>query len=256
MTPIELLISFIVIFVNAMKIILYCAVIAVPLGKLIFDRIFKHKLILKEIVKGRVIVKQFRCREIEEKGVKYWKIFMKKGKIPVAPSEAVELMSNGSKIVTAYISGDGDLQHAFSKIVLQGDKPEEEGEGDQESPKLIYAGPSNVVNDSEKSLNSVEKGYYLRELEMAEKLKKTRFVDIVLPTVSIGAMAIVIVVIFIFYGNIIGPAIDMSAQGVENNKYIRETVEQNRQMVEAVLKTCNAEALKGLNNINPVNIPN
>ena len=74
---------------------------------------YKHKFRLKEVIKGRKIIRDDRFKEFEDKdGGRWYKLLKKKIVVQTAPPEAIELDTKGKKVVEGYLLETGEVIYA------------------------------------------------------------------------------------------------------------------------------------------------
>lgn len=92
--------------------IICCAVIGV-LVFLFMELRYKHRVIIRELAKGRKLIKMDRARDFMDRSKKnYWKLRKERNKImklmPVPPPESTEIMKRGKKFVEVYRNEGGE----------------------------------------------------------------------------------------------------------------------------------------------------
>lgn len=202
---------------------------------------FKHKVRIKELVKGRKIVKDFRARSFTDKeGISWWKLSGEKDKskrlIPLPPEEAIELNHKGKKVAECYRTeygeiiwiaegGDvGDIPDEIfldppTEIVNQKDLTIKKQMLDQwkKRKKAEYIKDHNLITPYH-SINTKQRMIYFNNIRKAEARKGFNWKEQIIPAVSIGALVMIIIAGMVFWGDLAQPALNANSQAAEIRK--------------------------------------
>jgi hypothetical protein len=92
---------------------------------LLYFKVYKHKVVIREVVGGRKRVVEKRAKDYIDKDgrIKMWKLWNEKDKqrrfIPVPPSEVLELTHKGKNFVECYRNETGDIQWVKDSVNIQ-----------------------------------------------------------------------------------------------------------------------------------------
>jgi len=134
---------------------------------------FKHKFRIREVINGRVIVRDTRAREYKDKdGVSYWQLIKGKKLIPLPPSEAIEIDWRGKKCVDAKITETGEV---------------------------IYLTDKGAKISALEPLTTNQRIILIEQIKKAHEKKSKSWKDMLGQIVYVSALLILVVSLLIFY---------------------------------------------------------
>lgn len=177
---------------------------------------FKHRIRIRKIVKGRVIIIDDKAKEYKSKdGDLWWKFLKTKIKVTAPPEEAIEIGRKGKLICEGFLLKD-------NQFVWRIDVSDEKD--------LINA--VNAVKGDHKLFTSQERALYAKELRDSEQYKKKKISDLL----AIAAPYIAIIMIFalflIFFNEVVTPAKELGTSIKESVALQRETMIIVRDIVQ------------------------
>lgn len=156
---------------NGMWWIIYLGIIAV--GGIVFYYwyVFNIKVVIREVLNGRRLVRMDRGRIISIRGVKYLRLFWQRQNIPTPPEECIDLMKRGKKFVEMYKHNNDQYQ---------------------------YIKDTGEVSQPFQALDTNDRILYLDNLDQATVKKKLGLAELV-PMVANGMMLVVTVLILVVF---------------------------------------------------------
>lgn len=239
---------------------------------------FNKVVILRDIVNGRVIIKQDKAAEIKDKTnkVTYWKLLKEKDPIkkrmPVPPSTAIDITTKGTMFVETYRTQNG--HYAFIKDKgavaeipknMYKDVPQEieNIEDLEEKSHALQAWKTKTKEDWMKEHNVQEafeplttdqRVLLIKNIQDAEE-RKTNSIWSNLPQLAaIASVVIIVVSLLVFYADIAEPVITARQIG-ENELKIQQSISETQKEIMYGIQTINAENKEIKNQLNQINKP-
>lgn len=197
--------------------------VAIIVGFLFLSK-FKYKIRIREIINGRKIVYDDKAREVDEGGVKYWKLFKLKQKIPVPPPDAIEVMYNGKKCVEAYRTDSEEIYY-IKDDALEG-MYEKDANGNM------------IISKTFKPLTTNSKQILIDGIRKANDRRSKKWQDHIMPITALGSLVIIAVSLMVFYGDMAKPLLEMGDKQASITAQQKETVQilqeiiQNKQVIK------------------------
>ena len=237
-------------------VIIYIAFFLIIVGGAIFwlwlESKFKCRVRLKELVKGRKIIYNFRARyHTDDTGVSWWRLAGEKDKkkrlIPLPPESAIELDKKGRKCVDCYRFESGEIIYSadewdvkdFPDEILL-DVPKEiqaeiAAEEDKDKSKQILTDWMKIKRKAWLKDNKIIKPFqpmttkqrllYVQNIKKAEARKGFSWKENAITLVSLGAMAMVLICLMVFWGDIAAPALAANEQANTGHNIQLQTME-------------------------------
>ena len=204
---------------------------------------FRHKVIMKDVVGGRVIIRIFKAMEFTDKDKSsWWKLSGEKNKekklIPVPPEEVIDIDHKGKKIVQGYRFETGEIVfirddwsieeppkfEELPKELL--DKIEEEKDTTkkkeilEEYKKLEIAKwkKNNKVITPFQPVTSNQRMGYFNNIKKAESRKGFDWKEKIVPITAFASLTIIIIGLMVMYGEIAAPVLDANDQAIALRK--------------------------------------
>ena len=219
---------------------------------------YKHRVRIREIIKGRKVIFDYKARDKTVDGVHYWRIAGEKQKerrlIPVPPTEAIEINSKGKKVIEAYRFPTNEV--SYIKDTAQVEEPPEilysddllpddiiniEDEKEREKEIQLFRTEilaqwkkDNHIIEAFQPLTTVQRSTMVHQLVKAEQRKKNSLWDSIPQVVSIAAAVLLVVCLMIFWGDIAKPVLDGKEINRINMEIQRETVEILREVKQGI----------------------
>lgn len=227
---------------------------------------FKLKVIMKDIVQGRTVVREYRASEHVDKDKSiFWKLGGEKNKerklIPLPPAECIDINHKGKKIVHAYRFPSGEIVYCkddwkmISPPVFDIDKETldkftAESNNDPATLKALIGDWKKKQSQDWQKANKVIAPYqpvttqqrmsYFYNIKKAEERKKFNWKEHIVPITAMGALVIIVLGLFIFWGEIAKPALEadkiaerMQQTNMEMLQILRD-IKQNQQTIQGV----------------------
>lgn len=174
---------------------------------------FKHYIRIKDVVKGRMIISDDKFREYTDSdGVSWCHIFKARDRIPLPPSEAVELNASGKKVVECYRLGPGE--YIFAKDIAEPIPTEildmDEGKTKREKIKAHLNKFKDKAIAAYQPLTTKQRVIMIEQIKKAHMKKTKKWQDMIMPVAGIAAVTIIIVAMMIFYADMAKPLLDMA----------------------------------------------
>lgn len=214
---------------------------------------YKHRLIIRDLVNNRKIIKQHKVREFTDKqGVEWWQLSGEKRKIhkniAAPPEDAIEITTKGKKFAECYRTQNGSIIWITDKNrVLDIKEMPEPPEYTKVLPKWIteikdkdkrkeqsdkfYAEQKAIINSSKRThdtyepLTANQRLVLINNIKKAEMKKGMDWKQQLVPIVSIGAFALVLMGLMIFWGDLTKPTLEANQQFIEAQSLHKETME-------------------------------
>lgn len=215
---------------------------------------FKFRVRLKELVKGRKIIHNFRARyHTDTEGVSWWHLAGEKDKrkkyIPLPPEATIELDKKGRKCVDCYRFESGEVVFSeddwnvgafpistFNEIEIPDDVQNAiDIEKDVSRKKLILTKWEKEVQElwykehrivrPFQPMTTKQRLLYVQNIKKAEARKGFSWKENIIPMVSIGAMVILIICGMVFWGDMAAPVLSANDQANTGHQIQLETVQ-------------------------------
>lgn len=233
-----------------LELIVYGALIVGGTMYLMFLFQFKHTLQLREVVNGNMFIKNLKAREFKDKeGIRWWQTLkgfrVEKRKIP--PSESIVIDGKGRKFAIAHMTQEGGLQYVLDDAKIL-DLPEylknpvvpndiKKEIDDEKRASMLNEWKDkmaalkekwikeNKVITSFKPLVTDEKLIMMSEFNKGLDRKKKTLMDVVVPVVAMGSMALVIVVMVVYWQDVGQPLVEMGDRQIAYENIQKEQLQ-------------------------------
>lgn len=233
-------------------ILLIVAIVICIAAIIIWRGKFKHKFRIKEVIQGRKIYYDDVARDYKDKqGVRWWRLLKQKENVEIPPPEAIEIDTKGKKCVEAYRLETGEyiyikdgwtskeiplnIQEVDEKLIPADIKKIE----DEETRKARItewritkkAQQIKAWAREEKALltyqplNTNQRLLLIKQIEKANSRKKASWKDHIVSITAFAALTIIIVSLFIFWGDIAKPAIQAHQERLSYQVVITEQLQ-------------------------------
>lgn len=178
-------------FINAMYWGLIILIILIILGGIIWfvwwNKKYKHRVLIKEVAKGRTLITGDRARSLKQKdGNIWWKLWRYKDKIPEPPSECVEITTKGKKWCAFYHSEEAGYIPIIDNNRYEDWKEKLKAEGFE-------------------PFTPQHRAILINEMVAANDYKKKGWGDILTTAIPIGSVVIILALLLIFWGDVVEP---------------------------------------------------
>ena len=203
---------------------------------------YKNQVRLKEIVNGRVIVRDYKAAYFEDIDKSaWWKIAGEKDKtkklIPIPPEEAIEINHKGKKFVEGYRFETGEVVFikdslnvkqppTFSeppkdiqkKIDAESDQTEKRKILDQwkKDSELKWRKDNNVVTPYQPVTTNQRMGYF-NNIKKTEMRKGFDWKSQIIPITAISGFVIIVLALIVMFGEIAQPVLE--ADKISENQF-------------------------------------
>lgn len=225
----------------------------------------KYRVRVRELVKGRKIIKDYRARYYEDKDkISWWKLAGERNKnkklIPLPPEEAIELNQKGKKVVECYRTEGGDIIWAaergeigafpeelldkpptkelkeFKKMVDSiGDEKLKSEKFDEYTKRVEehWIKQTKIIKPFQ-PLTTKQRMIYVQNLRKTESRKGMTWQQVVIPAVSLGVLGLVLIAGMIFWGDLAKPAISANEQAITMATINKENLELLKELKTGV----------------------
>jgi hypothetical protein len=206
---------------------------------------FKHKVRIIDLGKQGIEL-DYKAKVKSIDGVNYWVLdkepIKELKRMPIPPAKAINISKGGKKSVEAIRTETGEYIFLDRKILLNelpfNDVPEQllDLKDENERNKLIGQWKKTKFNEWRKNnkgilledtyepLTSKQRMILMHNFEKANLRKGWNWKENIVPIVSIGMLGMVVIALFIFWGDIAKPAIESKALTKDIVEIQRETV--------------------------------
>ena len=229
------------------------SVVALSVAWFLNKLLFKHKVRVIDLGKQNLEL-DFKARNYNKEGVLYWQLDKERSKelknIPVPPAGAIHIAKRGKKSVEAIRTPTGEYIFLERDITLlklpdlNEGLPKEIKEQKDEVKKSVLTKKYQAIKLKEWKLKNkgiILEGCYqpfsskqrmviVNNFEKAKARKGFSLKEHVPMMVSIGALVILIVALFIFWGDIAQPALTSKAMTINIVETQKETIEILREI--------------------------
>lgn len=175
---------------------------------------FRVTVIVRPITDDRTIVQIDKARIIRQRGKPMrWKLWKRKDYIPVPPSRAIEVGSQGKLFVEVYFTQDGEY------IFIE--------------DKLDHKANIGSLNP----IRNVDKEFYAQELEESKKYDNRKLSEILLQVAPVLAIIIIIALFLVFFADAVKPTIDFAESLVRSSEALTKALDS--------LNTCTTSITAG-----------
>jgi hypothetical protein len=222
---------------------------AVVMFYLYMESKYKNKVMLKEIVNGRTIIKTYRARYYEDSDKSaWWRLGGERRAgyklIPLPPDEAIEITHKAKKFVQGYRFETGEVVYirddwsprqipVFNDIPDSIQKKVDSTLDYSEKKKLLDAWKKGEIEKWKKD-NKIITPYqpvttnqrmgYFSNIKKAESRKTNDWKQMIVPLTAISGMVIIILGLMIFWGEIAQPALQAGEITKQNLQVQNEIV--------------------------------
>jgi hypothetical protein len=165
---------------------------------------FKIRVRIREIVKGRTVIKEDRARRYKDRdGIYWWKLRRYRVKMPEPPSECIDITAKGKKIIEFFMADDGSFVPIEVKFNY-----------DEWKAQQLSSRDSNAF----KPFTTNQRISYVHELRQAETYRKKKLGEILMGIAPMIAIILILAIFMIFFGEVVKPMNGTNAAMVETAK--------------------------------------
>jgi len=206
-----------------------------------FKIMFKHRIILREIIGGTPIIRKvIKARDYkDDKGVTYWKTWTY-GAVSVPPDSSLSIDYKGKKWASGILSGTGDILW------------ENRTDGIKEYIDATTGILKKEFFAKYQPVNTNQRIAIVDGIEKAKARKGFSWKEHILSLAAFGAFVVIIVAGMIFYSDIAQPAIDAKAIDLqilkinqENLKLIQDLNNKIQTIDSRVVELQNVKVVQG-----------
>lgn len=228
------------------------ALISVVVYFIIMELKFKHRIIFRDLTNDRKIIKIHRAREyMNKQGIEFWQIAGEKRRIhkniAAPPEDAIEITEKGRKFAEAYRTQSGNLIWITDKNKVVDEDLPDAPLATPELPKWIteikdkekrkietdkfYAKHKVDIDTSKRTVNSYQpltanqRMILINNIKKAEMKKGIDWKQQLVPIVSIAAIALIVVSLMVFWGDLTKPTLQANEQFIQAQSIHKETME-------------------------------
>lgn len=170
---------------------------------------YKNTIVLRQKTKGdtdKVLITSFTIKKPKAEA-EYIKTWSKRLDLPIPPEEAIDIKSNGAWFVEGYVTEGGEITYI------------------EVDAKRIEGDKNNKVKDPKiTKLSTQDKSFYFNRLRKAQdKYAIGGFWDFISRNAGVIGLVMVIFVLFLFWADIMQPAIEMKDADLQRIK-IEESI--------------------------------
>jgi len=168
--------------------------IGVVVWYIVYYLSFNHKFRIKDKTNNVLRIIDDRAKIVKDKndGIEKWRLFKKNVFAPVPPDEALSLTNKGKYSVEAEWSEEGGFEYIIPK--------------------------NNKKIENTGKLTTNNKIFLKNEYKKAQLDKKKSLGDVVVAVAPIAAITIMVVALFVFWGEITKPSLDMASKMADYSK--------------------------------------
>lgn len=202
---------------------------------------YKHRIVIKEVLRGRKTIYEDKFREFKDKeGNRWFKLLKAKELIPVAPTDVVELTNKARKFVEVYRTQNGEYiwcKDTGDTKEVPGDIQEIKDKKNREAKLKEWREKNNIVEPFQ-PLTTNQRAMFISQMRKSEERRTNTWKEQLPTMVSIGALVIIVLALMVFWGEIAQPVLkakDMNNQIVKNLAEMRDIqlqIEQNVQVIK------------------------
>lgn len=199
---------------NGLLYVIFAAVGVLGIWYLSLMMQFKHKLRVREVVNGRMIVFDDKAREMKTKeGLVQWQRKKNGHRMDPPPPEAIEIDRKGRKCVEVYnIGGDRyvyaiDSGKASELNIKKFDyikDPEKRKKAQDE-----WCRKNNIIAAFE-PYNSTQRTIMVTQHRKAIEKKRKNWQELILPIAGLASLTILVISLMIFWGDMAEPLLQMA----------------------------------------------
>lgn len=252
------------------------AVIAIVGVWVWLEKKYRYKVIVKDVVGSNVIIKIFRARRWVDKAKSmFWKLAGEKDKekklLPLPPDEVIIIDHKGKKWAQCFRFESGEIvwckdNWKAMNIVPKFEVPDElqlkiDAEPDfgkkkelidkfQRDAKRNWMKDNNIVTPYQPVTTNQRLSYFYN-IQKAESRKGFDWKEKIVPITAMAVLGIIILGLFIFWGEIAAPALKANEQAImiarinNENLQILKEIKTGQQRIEDKIET-----------VQPSNVPN
>lgn len=171
---------------------------------------FKHTIILRQKTKGdtdKIIMTKF-CINRKKGQPEQIKTFARRLDLPIPPEEAIDIKNNGAWFVEGYLTEGGEVTWITAEAKRKSKPITEEVE--KNGVKVKHKTTKDVIEEIKLTkLSTQDKAFYFnREKRANDKYAVGGVWDFINRNAGIIGLVMVVFVLFLFWGDIMEPAID------------------------------------------------
>jgi len=178
---------------------------------------FKHKVRIREVVKGRFMIKDDRAKTYIDKktGIYWWVLLKYRTKIPEPNSDCVDITNKGQKIAEYFKTSDGQFIPArccFDYKSFQ--------EGDEEKGVNAF-----------RPYNANQRSMLVQEHRASEDYKKKKISDMIMQLAPLILAVMIVVSFMLFFGEVVAPTKDFADNLVVASEKLSVTVNKMEDII-------------------------
>lgn len=204
---------------------------------------FKHKVIMKDVVGGRVIIRIFKAKEFTDTDKSsWWKLSGEKNKekklIPVPPEKVIDIDHKGKKIVQCYRFETGEIvwvrddwaieePPTFEVLPQEILDKVEETKSSTDKKEIIDTYKKSEIDKWKKNnkvitpfqpVTSNQRMGYFSNIKKAESRKGFDWKEKIVPITAITGLMLIVIMGMIMWGEIAAPVLSANDQAIEMRK--------------------------------------
>lgn len=172
------------------------------------------------MVNGRRIIFDDRAAEVKDKdGITWWSLMKRKEFIEVPPHDAIEVNKKGKKVVEAYRLESGDYIFCKDTTNILPIPALIESESDEKKKKNLLEEWRKKNNIDKKNMiegfqpfSTKQRLILINQIKKAQMRRSKGWQDYLLPLVGFGGLIIIVICLFIFWGDLAKPVLEMGEQ--------------------------------------------
>lgn len=225
----------------------YFIIILAVLGIIVWfwlESKYKHKVIIKDVVGGRVILKMYRAKDYTDRKdrTSWWKLAGEKNKerklISLPPETAIELTHKAKKIAQCYRFETGEivwirddweiLEPPKFELIPEDVQKRIDEEKDQSEKKNILETYKKKELDKWKRDNKVitpfqpvttnQRMAYFQNIKKAESRKGFDWKEKIVPLAAMASLVMIVLCLMLFWGEIAKPVLEARQVGLQEQQ--------------------------------------
>lgn len=195
---------------------------------------YKHHVNVKIMTKNGFYFVHDKAREIDENGVKFWKLLKMKITTTVPPPEAIDITKKGKFVATGYFSEETDMVWLTDKNTKEDFKNLIEEEIVEYKNGVPIR--RKVVKNAFHPFTTQERALQANRVTRAMLRKKKNLLEILTQLAVPAALIILVICVLIFWEDIAKPVQNLATINAEVSKQNAEIAEQNARILNMIAK--------------------
>lgn len=214
----------------AYDLVLYLLIALVMMGAIIFILWylgFKHEVTIRYLTKTRKFIIKDKAKIKTIEGVPTWRLFKMKADVKPPPPESLEITKRGKFFAECYWSED--------------------------NPSPVWLIDSGDAQDAftEHAYTSDERAYAVATHHKALARRKVGLMDRIIQLAPLGAMVMIVAIVFIFWGEITAPTADIMSSNAAVTDRIGENIDALNQVTANLARVIDAGGIEIRQDIPP-----